>query len=294
MTANQTDPHALLADGTRLSIFRELVQCFIDSPLDRGVSFTTLFDRTDVEDSGLFNYHLNQLLDTLARKTESGYTLTFAGVQIASNILSVRSFSVRDSVRRELSRTCPLCADRLELSYDQGLLAAGCESCHVFEDIAPPRLLETHPPDRVADILAIGIVDNLRRAQRGVCAQCFGHVEWDIHEVTGDPASKFGEPVVVLGVCQTCAAVHVSDPGGFAAASAELMGRLDDVIPGFWEDPTGWFIRTHDTVLESHDLSEQTATVVVRVDDVHTRVRMDHRGVPFEVAPLDPPVIDSD
>lgn len=293
MTATETDPHALLADSTRLTIFRELVQCFIESPLDRGVSFTTLFDRTEIDDSGLFNYHLNQLLDTLATKTKSGYTLTYAGVQVASNILSVRTFSFPDSLHQELSRACPLCANKLGLSYDGGLLTVGCESCHTFEDIAPPRLVQAHPPDRVADILAIGIVANVRRAQRGVCAQCFGHVEWDIHEGAGGPTSKFNGPVVILGVCQTCAAVHVSDPGGFAATSAEVMECHSDSIPGFWEDPAGWFIRTHDTTLRSYDLSEQTATVVVHLDDRHVRVQMDHRGVPSKLASLDRRVTDS-
>jgi|APHM01.1.fsa_nt_gi hypothetical protein len=303
MDTDEPDPHALLSDGTRLAIFRELVQCFIESPLDRGVSFTTLFNRTDVEDSGLFNYHLNHLVGTLATELPAGYTLTYAGVQVAGNIFSIRSFSFPDALNRELSRPCPLCANSLELWYKRGLLRAGCESCCTFEGMAPPRLVQSHPPDRVADIHAINLVADLRRAQRGVCEQCAGHVEWEMHETDGDRAldrpdgssepTSFAAPVIILGVCQTCAAVHVSGPGGFAVASAQVMTSLSETLPKFWEDPTGWFIRTNDTTLQSYDLKDQTASVVVHVDDLHIRVQMDHRGVPSEVSFLDHPPTDS-
>lgn len=292
MTVEEANPHTLLADDTRLTIFQELVECFIESPLDRGVSFTTLFDRTGLEDSGLFNYHLNHLVGTLATKIESGYTLTYAGVQVASNIFSIRNFSFPDSLHRELTRRCPLCEDNLELSYNQGLLAAGCNSCHMFEDIAPPRLVQTHPPDRVADILAINIVANVRRAQRGVCAQCFGHVDWNMHKITDNFVSELDAPVAILGVCQTCAAVHISTPGGFAATSAQFMKRLSDSIPSFRHDPTGWFIRTHDTTLQSYDIEDQTATVLVHLDNKHVQVQLDHRGTAFEISLFDRPPVD--
>lgn len=283
MAGEQTDPYVLLSDNNRLAIFHELVQCFIESPLNREVSFTTLLDRTDIEDSGLFNYHLNHLVGTLVTKTDSKYKLTYAGVQIAGNIFSIRTFSFPDDLTRELSRTCPLCSTTLELSYSSGLLAAGCSSCHMLEDIAPPRLVQSHPPDRVADILGISIVANLRQAQRGVCAQCAGHVEWNIRTTTDDLSSSFGAPVVILGMCQTCSAVHVSEPGGYATASAEVMELLSDSLPSFWKDPAGWFIRTHDTTVVSYDLEAQTATVVVRAGGYCLEVAVDHRGVPSEL-----------
>lgn len=73
---------ALLADETRIRILSELyVVRNIEAEPD-GLRFSTLRRRVGVADSGRFNYHLDQLSDTLVMKTDDKYRLTPTGERL--------------------------------------------------------------------------------------------------------------------------------------------------------------------------------------------------------------------
>ncbi len=72
----------LLSDETRVRIVGALYRQWQRSPDDPCLSFSTLYDRVEAEDSGRFNYHLNRLRDDLVCECDGGYTLSPLGVSL--------------------------------------------------------------------------------------------------------------------------------------------------------------------------------------------------------------------
>jgi DNA-binding transcriptional ArsR family regulator len=100
----------LLGDETRLAILRVLADRQREAPEDPTLPFTELRRRADVDDSGLFNYHLEKLVGRFVRDTGAGYELGYAGRQV------VRSPTV----------------ERTEV--DAGADADGCPVCGADEE----------------------------------------------------------------------------------------------------------------------------------------------------------------
>lgn len=80
--ATQAALYALLADETRLGIVLELYDARTSNTEPDGLTFSVLRCRVGVEDSGRFNYHLDQLTGALVRKVEDRYTLTGTGERL--------------------------------------------------------------------------------------------------------------------------------------------------------------------------------------------------------------------
>lgn len=78
----------LLSDETRLAIVRTLYRHGRDDPDGPGLSFSTLGDRLDVEDSGRFNYHLRRLRGPLVEKRGDGYALTPLGYRLGAFVVA--------------------------------------------------------------------------------------------------------------------------------------------------------------------------------------------------------------
>lgn len=70
---------SLMADETRMRILQALYAVDSDSAQSDGLSFSTLRQRVAVEDSGRFNYHLDQLTTDLVTKRDDQYVLTSTG-----------------------------------------------------------------------------------------------------------------------------------------------------------------------------------------------------------------------
>lgn len=73
---------SLLADETRMQILQALYTVSLDSSTPDGLSFSALRRRAAVEDSGRFNYHLDQLTADLVTKREDRYVLTATGKRL--------------------------------------------------------------------------------------------------------------------------------------------------------------------------------------------------------------------
>jgi hypothetical protein len=100
------DAFATLGNETRLGILQTLGRAGED------LSFSVLRDRVGVEDSGQFNYHLEQLVGHFVRKTEDGYQLRRAGRRVVEAVLSgavtdAPTWTGRGS-RRPVSSVAPL------------------------------------------------------------------------------------------------------------------------------------------------------------------------------------------
>jgi DNA-binding transcriptional ArsR family regulator len=93
-----------LADETRLAILRALADHQRERPDDPALSFTELRKRAGVEDSGLFNYHLEKLLGRFVRDTGAGYELGYRGERV------LRSPTVEEDATGS-DAGCPVCGE---------------------------------------------------------------------------------------------------------------------------------------------------------------------------------------
>lgn len=78
----------LLSDETRLAIVRTLYRHGRDDPEGPALSFSSLSDRLDVDDSGRFNYHLRRLRGPLVEKRGDGYALTPLGYRLGAFVVA--------------------------------------------------------------------------------------------------------------------------------------------------------------------------------------------------------------
>jgi len=117
------DAFATLGNETRLGILQTLGQA------RETLSFSELRDRVGVEDSGKFNYHLEQLVGHFVRKTEGGYQLRRAGRRVVEAVLSGAVTDAPDLDRTRVDETCGLCGAPIEVARDGGSIAMYCTEC---------------------------------------------------------------------------------------------------------------------------------------------------------------------
>jgi DNA-binding transcriptional ArsR family regulator len=94
----------LLGDETRLAILRALADRQREAPDDPALSFTELRQRAGVDDSGLFNYHLEKLVGRFVRHTPEGYELGYRGQRV------LRSPTVEEN-GTDADDGCPVCGE---------------------------------------------------------------------------------------------------------------------------------------------------------------------------------------
>lgn len=137
------DAFALLGNETRM----EMLQTLGDT--DEPMSFTELFDRVGVSDSGQFNYHLDRLAGHFVRSSDDGYELQRAGERVVEAVLSG---AVTESPEMEPTQTdmpCPLCDGPVEVSYRDEWVAHSCTECAGVYGGSP--INEANIPDEMID-----------------------------------------------------------------------------------------------------------------------------------------------
>jgi len=93
-----------LADETRLAILRALADHQRDQPEDPALSFTELRERAGIDDSGLFNYHLEKLVGRFVRDTGAGYELGYRGERVLRSPTAEEHGTDADA-------GCPVCGE---------------------------------------------------------------------------------------------------------------------------------------------------------------------------------------
>lgn len=189
-----------LADETRLDVLRTLVDA------DEDLSFSELRERTGVEDSGRFNYHLNALRDAFVTQTEEGlYSVTHAGQSIVGAVLAGRLTAGGAADPRPVDGRCIECGGDLEAAYEDTLFVVSCVDCDqvLTRSPVPPAVIEDHAeeyPDAAWRYIYMGAA----QMRAGFCHVCEGPVS----ETFEDPGDAFpeGEDVALNWVCDRCGA----------------------------------------------------------------------------------------
>ncbi|MFB6074187.1 MAG: hypothetical protein ABEJ89_04165 [Haloarculaceae archaeon] len=209
------------------------------------VSFSTLFEASDLEDKGQFNYHLGKLVGPFLARGDDGYTLTYAGENVAR---AVRAGSVTDNPEVESvpveGRSCPFCGDDgIVMSYRGGVVLFSCTNCEGLapeSPMSPPGAIQagTIPASALVDRDPAELYDDAilwgnhvyMTLLHGFCPVCAGAIDealavCDDHDASDGLCEACGERFAsrVRYECRVCGTVEWGT----------LWGRLTYVEPVF-------------------------------------------------------------
>lgn len=283
MAANETvEAFEVLGNETRMAIISALAEERRKSPGNLPLTFSELRGRTEIGDSGRFNYHLDKLLEHFIEETENGYDLNRFGRYIVSAVIS--GYYEGDTVEidgHELE-PCPLCEETLKVEYRDGRLQVGCSNDHKFKTWLPPRAFEDRTIESVVELGAIYAIEGIRQIQRGSCPLCFGHVEWELITIEDAPPD-FPTPVEHSGRCQVCGQGYGVPPGMFAILAPRVQAEMGARAINKWVAPVRWLIGEYDETIDSFDTSTGRVTVTKQLDSVSLTITIDERGAVQEL-----------
>ena len=182
---------ARLGNETRIEILRVLGSAA--EPLQ----FSELYDRTDVGDSGQFNYHLGKLAGQFARKTEEGYTLSRTGRRVVEAVLSGAVTETQELDRTRIDEPCEYCGAPIEVAWSEGSLRLFCTECagqygrareggttsadapagYLGRLPLPPAGVRDRSPDEVLPAARLSGTMDVYALSEGVCPRCSATVE---------------------------------------------------------------------------------------------------------------------
>jgi DNA-binding transcriptional ArsR family regulator/transcription elongation factor Elf1 len=180
----------LLGNETRLAILVALWEVYEPLADDNAVPFSDLRERVGTQDSGQFNYHLDQLTDHFVHSTDDGYGLTAAGQKFVRAVVAGSGIGDTHLPASELDFACNRCGARpVEVSYLNEAVHLVCSACEGFIvadefpvglighfEFAPAGLTGRSP----AEVLAGSWFtqnNRLRSLLAGLCPECSGAVE---------------------------------------------------------------------------------------------------------------------
>ncbi|MEF8881368.1 MAG: helix-turn-helix domain-containing protein [Halapricum sp.] len=248
-TPSAEEAFALLGNDTRIRILRALGAA--EGPL----SFSTLYERVDVQGSGQFNYHLEQLVDHFVRKTEEGYVLTRAGRRVVEAVLAGTVTEDPTVERTPVDEACAYCGAPIEVTWAAGSVILYCTECagkygeehatdkrgapagegYLGRYSLPPAGVEGRTPEEMLRAAWTWGRLEMMAVASGICPRCSGSVEQSVrvctdHDADGGRCSTCHnrDAISVSFECTTC----IFEGGGSAAiglvAQTELLDLLTD------------------------------------------------------------------
>ena len=198
----------LLGNETRMRIVRALWEAFDFSAYvtedQVGTPFATLRERTGIEDSGNFNYHLGQLTGVLVADREDGYVLTPLGYNLMRAIERYATFEYDTVDEQVLDDACPFCGGDLVAEYRREVLGVRCRDCSGlagdgnFTFVQLPATGARHlSVAELLDAATLAMFSKITASYHGVCWECRAPMERTFETCDDhDPGPE--------GVCETC------------------------------------------------------------------------------------------
>ena len=198
------DAFGLLANDVRVDILRELWDAAPEFP-----AFSELRTMVGVEDSGTFNYHLNELRPAFVTKDDGGYRLTYAGRQVVGGIVSGR-FSGVDTVDVPAvsAGDCMHCGEPTAATYDDGSFVVSCPACEelIVKTSVPPVVVAGTEPESLPGTVSKHVLTRTERLSRGFCTLCQGRVDAALTVDSDEAALTYRSELDVRFACRECGA----------------------------------------------------------------------------------------
>jgi len=210
----------LLASDARIEILEAL-----GDPPGRSMSFSALYERTSIKDSGNFSYHLNELLGTFVRKDDGEYLLSHAGEQVFGSIEAGTYQAVATVDATEFGGTCQLCGGDMLFEYANERAKVYCAACEKGRAFPfPPARLSDYDLEALPAASARWYRTLVKRILDGFCPVCAGRMTGEL--VHGPrPAETPTDPAMASFTCDNC--------GKAAALSAATIATFHPIFEGF-------------------------------------------------------------
>lgn len=200
------DAFATLADPMRLEILLALWEA--DGPR---ATFGELREAVGANDSGHFNYHLQQFDGRFVEATDDGYKLRLPGRTVVGALIA-GIYTERGSVGPiALDDPCYLCGGEVTAAYADERVTLECETCGQLSRIeVHPGVLAGRPVETVPDVIEQYARTRFRKAVRGFCYNCDGPTTAELltaAETTderSDPSVPLAEIPMVTLECERC------------------------------------------------------------------------------------------
>ena len=221
----------LIGHPGRLSIVEELIEARRGDS-EGTVSFTALRDRSAIDDTGRFNYHLGQLVGTVVEKTEDGYRLSPYGHRITAPLMGgiYDPQRVTDSI--ETGGFCYDCGANLRIEPTSTVLRLVCEQGHVNNRglLGYPGVTEGRSPDEASRALGLVNRQGTELAVAGTCPACHGAVDGEIVPLLSASLGLNGpeEWYVFEAPCGTCGNQFTTTVGGCVTTHPAVVSFLAD------------------------------------------------------------------
>jgi hypothetical protein len=163
-----------LSDPCRVEIIEALANTHRERPGNPTLSFSELRKRVGVRDSGRFLYHLNELRDHFIEKTDEGYRLNYAGVEMAASILA-GTYTERETLGPvELDSTCIDCDGPASGQYENGILTVACENDHLlFQWGLPPNAAADATVEKLVELATTLLFHAVELSLVSTCPKCY-------------------------------------------------------------------------------------------------------------------------
>ncbi len=181
----------LLSDETRLAVLRELAARAGEAPEDPTLGFAALRRRVGRRDSGNFSYHLSQLEGRFVEKTDDGYRIAPAGMEVVAAVVTGTYGGGEELGPTDIEDPCPACGGTLSATYADGLLTVACRNDHEFRNTLPPGAVDDRSIEAVVELLTRTTRQDLELALAAICPYCYGRLEWDVDLETDGTFPEF-------------------------------------------------------------------------------------------------------
>lgn len=260
-----------VANETRLDILEALW-------MHGDATYTELYDRTELEDTGQFTYHLNQLVGQFVHKSKELYKLTNVGREIVMTVLT--SVDGENPLRSPITLdvSCHSCGADILARCRGDWLRIDCADCEKLYASYPVPRAGLHGRDGEAVLTVFD--QRLRRmnalVHRGICPNCACSMD---RSVVPDAEPEPGLPFVFFHRCSHCRMEVYTVPATglleHPAVIAFYHDRGSDLfaIP-HWELDWMFDGRAIDVTAES----TLEYTVTIEVEDERLRATLDEKG----------------
>lgn len=210
---------SLLASDERI----EILQALGETP-ETTQSFSELYDRVSVSDSGNFNYHLNKLRGSFVRKSD-GYELTHAGERVVGAI-HAGTYTANATVDPvSVGWVCQLCGGEMVAEYADERAVVRCVDCGEGTRFPfPPGSLDQFAREELPRAFARWWHHTVKHIVDGFCLTCAGRLDGELVRLPrGDESDP--TPSMVRFECSRC--------GSELQLSGATLATFHPVVEGF-------------------------------------------------------------